>query len=162
VAVEDVRTQVGHITQVHLGANQRYRCLIFQSAALESLSMLRRTLCDALSQAGMEPFVHDASEQFDSKGAMACADVIARLEESSRGTYQILAGPLHFLDYWSASLRDAFWSHLATFTRGPGLIVLDTPRESELDGMFKILGRIGKTDIRYLKSRLAAIQDRML
>jgi hypothetical protein len=164
MAVDHLQATVRQVVSLHLAVNQRYRCLVFQSADLATLSALRALLTSLVTsgdvEPGLAPFVLDGAEQFDERGALACADVLAMIDAHSLDRHALLVGPLHFLDYWSLALRGGFWSHLATVTRGPGVIVVDTPRGIELDDTFRVLGRISGTDVRYLKSRLVATQDR--
>lgn len=162
MAIDEMRLQLRQIIAVHMGIGQRYRCMIFQATDLTMLSLLRCELTEVLAGIRPDPVLLEGCDQFDDRGALACTEVIAHLQSQLSDKYVVLSGPLHFLDYWSASLRAAFWSHLATITREPGLIVLDTPHESELDDTFTILGRIAGTEVRYLKSRLAATQDRVV
>jgi hypothetical protein len=91
-------------------------------------------------------------------GALPCSAVLELIDAAS-GSDPVLTGPLHFLAYWSVQMQGAFWKHLAGFTHGPGIIVIDTPREEMVEGPFRFLGKIPGTEVRYLKSRLASTQD---
>lgn len=162
MAIIDIRSQLREIVRLHLNVTQRYRCLIFQSPDLAMLSLISSELGTILAAAGTTPLIIEANDQFDDNGALACADVIRRIESNLSDQHVLLSGPLHFMAYWSVLLRAGFWSHLATITSGPGIILLDTPHGGELDDSFKVFGRISGTDIRYLKSRLAMTQDRMV
>jgi hypothetical protein len=114
---------------------------------------------DTAVSLGDSPKVIDYADLFDDIGALSCNAVIERIEAVAASWPVVLAGPVHYLDYWSEQVRGAFWKFLAGFTHGPGIIVVDTPRAEAIEGPFRMVGRISGTDVRYLKSRLASTQD---
>jgi len=85
--------------------------------------------------------------------------VLGRIEAGAATHSMVIAGPLHFLDFWSDQTSAAFWRYLSGFTHGPGILVVDTLRENPVESGFRVVGRIPGTDVRYLKSRLASTQD---
>ena len=87
------------------------------------------------------------------------AAVIGRIEEVATSRPVILAGPLHYVDYWSEQVSTGFWRYLAAFMSGPGIIVIDALRETVVESAFRVVGRLAVADVRYLKSRLTATQD---
>lgn len=137
----------------------RYRCLLLQCGDIGILSHLIQRSIDAMKILGTDVCVLEYSDQFDTVGALSCNVVLERIEAGAPASPMVLAGPLHFLDFWSEQTSAAFWRYLSGFTCGPGILVVDTPRETAVDSAFRVIGRIPGTDIRYLKSRLASAQD---
>ena len=136
----------------------RYRCLVFQYDDLSLLSLSTSVIKNTAVHLGGAPEVIRWDEIFDNIGALACTDVIERLETIAVNNPVILVGPLHFLDYWSDKLCTFFWNHLSSFSHGPGIIIQDIVRTNSILGPFQIYGRMKDTNIRYLKSRLATAE----
>lgn len=137
----------------------RYRCLLLQCADIGILSHLIQRSIEAMKVLGADVCVLEYADQFDRVGALSCNTVLERIAAGAPASPMVLAGPLHFLDFWSEQTIAAFWRHLSGFTHGPGILVVDTPRETAVESAFRVVGRIPGTDIRYLKSRLASAQD---
>ena len=74
----------------------------------------------------------------------------------------VLAGPLHYVDYWTTGVQEAFWSFLSLYSRGPGIVVVDIPRTEGVEGPFIARGTIPGTEIRYLRPRLVATEETFL
>jgi hypothetical protein len=132
---------------------------VLQTGEIPVLSAVCESAIESAAALGGNPRVIDYGELFDDIGALSCNAVIERVEAAAGASPVVLAGPLHYLDYWSEQMRGAFWKFLAGFTHGPGIIVVDTPRGEAVEGPFRMVGRIVGTDVRYLKSRLASTQD---
>ena len=141
-----------------MAPNLRYRCLLVQSTDASVLKSLGHEVAEILKERGDQPVMKSASAFFDATSALACSEVIDFFEGSSSSSI-IISGPLTFLDYWSQSMRRSFWEYLATFTRGPGIILFDALRDHDFEDTFRVLGKLQGPDIRFLKSRLAATQD---
>jgi hypothetical protein len=142
-----------------LAKKLRYRCLLVQSADAGLLKDLGLEVAHVAKQNESPTVVVQSSECFDEHGALPCSDMIQMIEAKGAESSFVLIGPLTFLDYWSQSMRRAFWEYLAAFTRGPGVVLFDSLRDHDFEDSFRVLGKIPGTDIRYLKSRLAVTQD---
>lgn len=103
----------------------------------------------------------DALDQFDSVGAPSCNAFTEKVKSIAFKSPVLLTGPLHFLDYWSPSVRMVFWNFLAAFSNGPGIIVTDVFRTETVLGPFQAVDGFSRTDLRCLKSRLELTQDRL-
>ena len=158
MAIEALSEQITALLAEQLHPRLRYRCLMLQCGDIPMLSRLCELTIAAASRAG-NPKVLEYADQFDDIGAVSCRTVIARIEEAASGRPVILAGPLHYVDYWSEQVCTGFWRYLAAFMSGPGIVVIDAPRDTVVDSAFRIVGRLQTADVRYLKSRLAATQD---
>ena len=158
MAIDVLGEQIAALLAEQLHACLRYRCLLLHCADIPTLS---RACESVIAKAGTmgKPCVLEHADQFDEIGAVSCRTVIARIEEVAATQPVILAGPLHYVDYWSEQVCMGFWRYLAAFMSGPGIIVVDTPRKTVVEGVFRIVGRLPESDICYLKSRLAATQD---
>jgi hypothetical protein len=157
LAIQDV----ARLISVELAPMVRYRSLVIQSSDMLELSSLAESVFEASHSLGSEPRVFEYSEFFDDVGAVSCDETCERIGKVAQTQPVILAGPLHFLDFWSEATRDVFWRTLASFSSGPGIVVVDTPRNEGIEGPFRLIGRLNDTDIRVLKSRLSVTQDRV-
>jgi hypothetical protein len=138
----------------------RYRCLLLQSGDLRVLAAVAEHAARVLSSNGTaKPEVIEYKQFLDDVGGWSCSSVLAHLEERVHDRPVVLVGPLHFLDFWSIQTQGAFWKYLAAFSSGPGIIVTDVLRTDSVDGPFSLINRIGGTDLRYLKSRLALTES---
>lgn len=155
----DLRHEVAELARTHLDKRLRYRCLVLQTADIGLLSKLSDYATAALRGPALEPRLVHYLDLMDDVGAFSCSRVLEILEQAARGQPVVLRGPLNVLSYWSAKAQAAFWNYLALFTHGPGIVVLDTPREDIGSGPFRLLAWVPGTDVRYLKSRLASTQD---
>ena len=72
----------------------------------------------------------------------------------------VLAGPLHYMDYWTAGVQEGFWNFLALYSRGPGVVVVDIPRTEGVEGPFVARGVVPCTEIRFLRPRLVATEEK--
>lgn len=147
------------LIDAQLDRRLRYRCLVLQCGNIEILSHVIQQSIDVMRTLGTDMRVLEYTEQFDTVGALSCSAVLERIGAQAAAHPMVLAGPLHFLDFWSDQTSGAFWKYLAGFTHGPGILIVDTPRETAVESAFRVVGRIPGTDIRYLKSRLASAQD---
>jgi hypothetical protein len=158
VALEVWQDKIGTLIAAQLAPQLRYRCLVMQTSDIPVLSAVCESAIASAASLGETPSLIDYTDLFDEVGALSCNAVLERLEVAATCPV-VMAGPLHFLDYWSEQVQGSFWKFLAGFTHGPGIIVVDTPRDGSVEGPFRIVGRILGTDVRYLKSRLASTQD---
>lgn len=159
MAVELSREDVAALVAVELASSVRYRVLVLQSSDMSELARLVDYAFAASSALGSNPYLLDSLEFFDDIGAISCDSAWERISEAAKTRPIVLAGPLHFLDFWSDVTRNAFWRTLASFSSGPGILVVDVPRTDGIEGPFRLVGRVGDTDIRLLKSRLSVTQD---
>jgi hypothetical protein len=114
------------------------------------------------ANAGTPAMMINPADCFDREGALSCNEIIDLIQAKAIENCLIMSAPLSFLDFWSHDTRRSFWEFLAVFTRGPGVILFDSIREHDFEDTFRVTGRVPGTDIRYLKSRLAATQDRLV
>lgn len=139
----------------------RYRCLVFQVSDLAVLASLSDVLTASVFPGSPGKPVDISYLSFlDDVGAFSCEAVLDEIGRHAKTAPVVLIGPLHFLDYWSSSLQATFWAHLASFTEGPGIIVIDTLRTKGIDGRFVICDFVSELQIRILRSRLAATEVR--
>ena len=159
MALEINAEEVASVVLRRLDARLRYRCLVFQTRHIPAISVLADASVGAA--ASMDARLHTIAygEHFDKVGAAPCDDVIRDVERVSDDSFVVMTGPLHFLDYWSKDIRSRFWMHLAAFSHGPGIIVVDVFRTECVIGPFRVAEHLSKGDIRILKSRLEATQD---
>jgi hypothetical protein len=148
------------LTSAYLGERMRYRCLIVQSKDMPTLAKLTEYLIASASQLGASVKVIESSKQFDDVGALSCETFIERLEQLAASPV-VIVGPLHFLDYWSDQVKSRFWSYLASFSDGPGILVADTFRTDYVAGPFQVVDGFARGDVRCFKSRLESTQDRL-
>ena len=145
----------------HLAQVQRYRVLVLQSCELATLRMIHSVAPTMLKWMNAGPITIDARSLIDDSGALSCSAALERVIGKAEDCYVLLAGPLNFLDYWSPQTSLVFWRTLATFESGPGILVTDTPRDSSTHTLFRAASRIPGTDVRCLRSRLAATEGRV-
>ena len=144
-----------------LDERSRYRCLVVQGKDVSLLSQFAHQVHDASDFFGSVVHEIDALEQFDDVGALSCDAMIDRVKYIAFKHPLLISGPLHFLDYWSPSVRAVFWQFLAAFSNGPGIVVTDAYRTETVFGPFQIVEGLSRTDFRCLKSRLEFTQDRL-
>jgi hypothetical protein len=159
MAIASLREQVGRLVAVEVRPERRYRCLILQTADLAVLARLVEYAVSALSGLGRGASVIDWESLFDTIGAHSCDAVRDRIATAGEKTAVILAGPLHFVDYWTVGVQDGFWSFLSLYSHGPGIIVVDAPRTECVEGPFVARGTIQGTEIRYLRPRLVVTEE---
>ena len=142
-----------------LDARLRYRCLVFQARQISAIDVLSDASASAATSMNVQLYTIGYGEYFDKVGAAPCDDVIRDVERVADESLVVMTGPLHFLDYWNKDIRSRFWMHLAAFSHGPGIIVVDVFRTECVIGPFRVAEHLSKGDIRILKSRLEATQD---
>jgi hypothetical protein len=155
----DLREKLFSLIRMQLDRKLRYRCLVIQVADIAVLDRVCQDAREGECFLGENPHVMEYLDLMDDVGALSCSKVIERIDALCASSPLVLAGPLHYLTYWSGQMQGAFWKHLAGFTHGPGILVVDTPREEVTEGPFRVLGKIPGTEVRFLKSRLASTQD---
>jgi len=156
----DLNTTISLVSKC-LGAQMRYRCLVIQSEDMVILSRICEHMIVAAETLGNDVRVIEASQQFDAVGALSCDAFLEKLDSVASGHPAVIAGPLHFLDYWSEQVRGRFWRHFASFSSGPGIVVADSFRTDSILGPFQVVEGIARRDVRCLKSRLESAQDRL-
>jgi hypothetical protein len=148
---EDINTLVAR----ELSERARYRCLVLQSSDMNTLQSLREAAIAAVTNCLGQPQALRYADFFDNVGALSCNDVCIMIDDVATTTPVILVGPLHFLDYWTETIRSVFWNFLSTYSKGPGIVVIDSPRLDSIEGPFRVAGQVGGSRVRYLRSRLA-------
>ena len=125
------------------------------------LSSLCEHVIVAAQALGDDVKVLEASQQFDDVGALSCDAILSKVDALATGHPLVLAGPLHFLDYWSEQVRGRFWRYFATFSSGDGIVIADSFRTGAVLGPFQVVESLPRGDVRCLKSRLESTQDRL-
>ena len=154
MALTSLRDQLRQIVAPHLGEKDRYRCLLVQSPDVGLLTAAGDCFAELFRDQAVPVVSLAAADLFDEVGAVPCDELTNRVSESCSAAGVVLTGPLNFLDYWSPGVRGGFWTTLAALMRGPGVIVLDAPRE-ELPEAFRVVDRLNGFDVKLLKSRLS-------
>jgi hypothetical protein len=159
MAVTSLRDQLARLVRAELNLTRRYRCLILQANRFDVLSSLCEHLPFALSDARKASSVLAWEGFFDQVGAMAADSARARINTTGTTAAVVLAGPLHFVDYWTPGVQEGFWNFLSLYSRGPGIVVVDILRTEGVEGPFVARGVIPGTDIRFLRPRLVATEE---
>src|SRR5437763_14976840 len=136
MAIVSLREQVGRLVTSELSPRRRYRCLILQAADLAILGRLCEYVSSALGGLGREPNILGWESFFDPVGALSSDAVRGCIGVAGEETAVILAGPLHYVDYWTTGVQDGFWNFLSLYSHGPGVVVVDTPRTEGVEGPF--------------------------
>lgn len=158
MAVGNHAPDISALIQEALSSDVRYRCIVFQAGELAEIQTLSEAMDHCLPFLGTEPVHLSAVDFLDDVGAHACGDVLSKVDSLAEQSPVVLTGPLHFLDYWSHAVQAGFWAHLASFTKGPGIVVLDALRTRGIDGRFAIFHSMPKLRVRVLKSRLCVTE----
>ena len=158
MALENHNPDTLSVLKEALSPVARYRCIVFQAGELARIQVLSEAMADGISFLGKAPVRLAAVDFLDDVGALACGDVLARIDSLAKESPVVLIGPLHFLDYWSHAIQAGFWAHLASFTKGPGIVVLDALRTRGIDGRFAVYHSLPKFRVRVLKSRLCVTE----
>lgn len=156
----NLREQLGTLLAKELNPNRRYRCLILQSDRLDIQSRLCGYLPDAINAIGWEAVVLPWEGFFDKVGAISADNARNNVLEAGKNRAVVLAGPLHYMDYWTAGVQEGFWNFLALYSRGPGVVVVDIPRTEGVEGPFVARGVVPGTEIRFLRPRLVATEEK--
>lgn len=159
MAVTTLQEKIERLVASEINPGRRYRCLVLQSDRLDLIG----TLCDYLPMAfeamGKSPKVLGWESFFDSVGALSSDEARSAILAAGKDSPVVLAGPLHYVDYWTTGVQDGFWSFLSLFSRGPGVVAIDIPRAEGVEGPFIARGTIPGTEIRYLRPRLVATEE---
>jgi hypothetical protein len=161
MAVDVQPNQTLALMKQYLDDRLRYRCIVIQGSDISLLSQVSHQIQSASDIFSAQLQEIDALDQFDAVGAPSCNAFIEKVKSIAFVSPVLLTGPLHFLDYWSPSVRMVFWNFLAAFSNGPGIIVTDVFRTETVLGPFQAVDGFNRTDLRCLKSRLELTQDRL-
>jgi hypothetical protein len=162
MAVISLQDRIGKLVASELNPGRRYRCLVLQSDRIDLLARLCDYVPSALGTQGNVPAILGWEAFFDEVGAISSDEVRGRIMAVGRESPVVLAGPLHYVDYWTSGVQDGFWSFLSLYSRGPGVVVVDIPRTEGVEGPFVARGTIPGTEIRYLRPRLVATEETFL
>jgi len=155
----ELKEEVLRLLERQLAPRLRYRTLLFQCHHMPSIEALETSLL-AVHEFCLSPPVRIAQDDmFDAVGAISAQRLLEKIKAVEYQQPIVLCGPLHICDCWSEESRRVLWQHLAAFSAGPGIAVVDVPREQDTQGLFRIAGRLGTVDAYYLKSRLTATED---
>lgn len=158
MAVTTLRDQIARLVSAELNPVRRYRCLVLQTDRIDLIDRLRECLPSVLMRAEKPPGVLEWEEFFDSVGAIAADTARENILAAGMDRAILLAGPLHFIDYWTAGVQEGFWSFLSLYSRGPGIVAVDILRTEGIEGPFVARGVIPGTEIRFLRPRLVATE----
>ncbi len=161
MAIDVQLNQTLELLKRYLDGRLRYRCIVIQGNDISLLSQVSHQVQSARDIFNAQVQEIDALDQFDAVGAPSCNAFIEKVKSIAFISPVLLTGPLHFLDYWSPSVRMVFWNFLAAFSNGPGIIVTDVFRTETVLGPFQAVDGFSRTDLRCLKSRLELTQDRL-
>lgn len=156
----NLREQLGTLLAKELNPVRRYRCLILQSDRLDVQAMLCDYLPDAIKAIGWETSVLVWDGFFDKVGAISAENAKNNVLTAGKDRAVVLAGPLHYMDYWTAGVQEGFWNFLALYSRGPGVVVVDIPRTEGVEGPFVARGVVPGTEIRFLRPRLVVTEEK--
>jgi hypothetical protein len=159
MAITSLRDQLVRLVTNELNASRRYRCLILQTDRLDIQSKICDFLPDVMSGLGIQSVVLSWESYFDSVGAISADSTRTKMLTAGKEKAIILSGPLHFVDYWTAGVQEAFWNFLSLYSRGPGIVVVDIHRTEGVEGPFVARGVVTGTDIRFLRPRLVAMGE---
>lgn len=156
----NLRDQLGTLLAKELNSVRRYRSLILQSDRLEVQSHLCDYLPDVIKTLGCEVSAFPWEVFFDQVGAISADNVKSRILAAGKDRAVVLAGPLHYMDYWTTVVQEGFWNFLALYSQGPGVVVVDIPRTEGVEGPFVARGVVPGTEIRFLRPRLVATEEK--
>jgi len=159
MAIISLQQELDKLVASELSLRRRYRCLILQSDRIDVLGRLCDCLPSALGAIGKAPIVLPWDDFFDAVGAISCDEARGRITTAGSESPVVLAGPLHYVDYWTSGVQNGFWSFLSLYSKGPGIVVVDVPRSEAIEGPFLARGTIRGTEVRYLRPRLVATED---
>jgi hypothetical protein len=152
--------QLGTLLAKELNPVRRYRCLVLQSDRLDVQARLCDYLPGAIRTLGWETAVLAWDGFFDKVGAISADNAKNNVLAAGIDRAVVLAGPLHYMDYWTAGVQEGFWNFLALYSRGPGVVVVDIPRTEGVEGPFVARGVVPGTEIRFLRPRLVATEEK--
>lgn len=156
----NLREQLGALLAKELNPNRRYRCLILQTDRLDVQARLCDYLPDAIKALGWECALLPWDGFFDAVGAISADSARSNVLTAGMERAVVLTGPLHYMDYWTAGVQEGFWNFLALYSRGPGVVVVDIPRTEGVEGPFVARGVVQGTEIRFLRPRLVATEEK--
>lgn len=155
----ELKDELLSVLQRQLAIKLRYRTVLFQCRQLPSLGAMHECLSALIEFWSTPPVTIGHDMMFDSGGPVSANNLLNQITSIEYDYPILLVGPLHICDCWTSEGRRILWQHLAAFSAGPGIIVLDVPREDDTQGLFRIAGRLTTIDACYLKSRLTATED---
>lgn len=159
MAVTSLLDNIERLVASELHPSRRYRCLVLQSDRLDLIAKLGELLPRAFEMMGKSPVILGWERFFDSVGALSSDEARSAITAAGKESPVVLAGPLHYVDYWTTGVQDGFWSFLSLYSRGPGVVAIDIPRAEGVEGPFIARGTIPGTEIRYLRPRLVATEE---
>ena len=155
----ELKEEILPLLERQLAPKLRYRTLLFHCRHMPSIQAIEEALLGLPEFWPSSPLRIGQEEMFDSGGALSAQRLLENIKSVEYQQPIILCGPLHICDCWSHESRRVLWQHLAAFSAGPGIAVIDVPREQDTQGLFRIVGRLSAVDGYYLKSRLTATED---
>jgi hypothetical protein len=82
--------------------------LVLQTGSVPTLGELKAKVHHSLASLCGPVTELEYQDQFDRVGALSCDSVLARIDRAAGTNALVLAGPLHYLDYWSDQVAAAF------------------------------------------------------
>ena len=155
----ELREELLVLLERQLAPRLRYRTLLFQCRHMPSIQALTACLTMLEEFWPAPPLRVGQEDMFDQIGPVSAQHLLEKIKSVEYEQPIVLCGPLHVCDCWSEESRRVLWQHLAAFSAGPGIAVVDVPREQDTQGLFRIAGRLNAVDAWYLKSRLTATED---
>jgi len=161
VSLEAVQSALSHAIITHFKRRERYSALLLQSHELSTLRWINAMAPRVLKQVSPSPSIIDARSLLDRQGGLACDIALKRIMDSADERCVLLAGPLNVVDYWAVQTRLVFWRTLATYVGDPGILITDTVREVSTRPQFRVFRHLAGSDVQFLRSRLAANEERV-
>ena len=155
----ELKEEILPLLERQLAPKLRYRTLLFHCRHMPSIQAIEAALLGLPEFWPTPPLRIGQDEMFDAGGPLSAQHLLEKIKAVEYQRPIVLCGPLHICDCWSSECRRVLWQHLAAFSAGPGIAVIDVPREQDTQGLFRIAGRLSAVDAYYLKSRLTATED---
>jgi hypothetical protein len=162
MAVTSLHELLERLVACELSPARRYRCLVLQADRIDLIGRLCDCLPSAFGTSGNAPAFLGWEGFFDAVGALSSDEVRGAVLAAGKDAPVVLAGPLHYVDFWTGGVQEGFWTFLSLYSLGPGVVVVDIPRTEGVEGPFVARGTIPGTEIRYLRPRLVVTEETLL
>src|SRR5262249_38742184 len=104
----DLREKLYSLIRTQLDRKLRYRCLVIQAADIAVLDCVCQHAREGACFLGEHPQLLEYLDLMDDVGALSCSKVLERIDAVCASSPLVLAGPLHYLTYWSGQMQGAF------------------------------------------------------
>lgn len=159
MAIKLFREQIENLVIREFHHLRRYQVLVIQANCFDTLAEANAALSSAFMRHKAEPIIFGWDNFFDRVGAISCTAAISIINKAAVAAPVIITGPLHFIDYWSLTVQESFWSYFSEYSMGSGIVFLDIQRPECVEPSFISRGIISGTEIRFLRSCLVAREE---